>query len=104
MYLHSIRIENFRGIREGSVTFDESTVLIGENDSGRSSIVEALVLLLGPPEENFERRLRPAHFHRTSQGAVGPLRIVLRVAEKGPRNWVLPPGLKSALRFSAGQP
>lgn len=102
MYLRSIRIENFRGIREGFVTFAETTVLIGENDCGRSSIIEALLLLLGAPEETFEARLRPVHFHRTPEDTSGPLRIQLHIAEDAVGAWILPDCLKRAFRFQAG--
>lgn len=81
MKLLSLRIENYRGIREGLLTFEETTVLFGENDSGRSSIVEALALLLGAPDERFEARLQPYHFHRDPGGATGAMKIALRLSE-----------------------
>ena len=34
MYLLGIRIKNFRAIRMTSISFDDGTVLIGENDCG----------------------------------------------------------------------
>ena len=48
MHLARIHIENFRAIRKASLDLDETTVLIGENNSGRSSILEALALVLQP--------------------------------------------------------
>lgn len=40
-------IQNFRGIREGSVHFKDHPVLIGANNTGKTTVIEALTLLLG---------------------------------------------------------
>lgn len=42
MKLHSVKIENFRGYKHETFTFDELTALIGRNDVGKSTILEAL--------------------------------------------------------------
>ena len=42
-----LEIENFRGVRTGKVWFRDHTVLIGPNNSGKTTIVEALALVLG---------------------------------------------------------
>ncbi len=42
MKLTRLDIKNFRGIKELSVPLDDTTVLIGENNSGKSSILDAL--------------------------------------------------------------
>ncbi len=102
-YLRSIQIENFRGIREGSVTFEETTVLIGENDCGRTSVIEALLLLLGSPEERFEKCLRPVHFHRSPLGTAETILVKLCIAESMPGQWLLPPRLKKAFPSSGGR-
>ena len=94
MYLRTIRIENYRAVREGCVNFDETTILIGENDCGRSSVIEALMLVLGPPGETFETRLKPFHFHRRPDGTTGPLRVILRIVEESPGNWVFPESIE----------
>jgi putative ATP-dependent endonuclease of the OLD family len=94
MYLRSLQIENYRAIRQGTLTFEETTALFGENDSGRSSVIEALALVLGAPGERFEERLQPFHFHRDPDGAVGPLRIRLRIGEETAGAWELPDCMK----------
>ena len=53
--LRSLRIEHFRGVRSAEVTFDRTTVLIGENDSGMASILEALALALSPADGGAPR-------------------------------------------------
>lgn len=42
MKLHSVKIENFRGYKHEIFTFNELTALIGKNDVGKSTILEAL--------------------------------------------------------------
>jgi putative ATP-dependent endonuclease of the OLD family len=47
MRISDLEIRNFRGIRSGVVHFDKFTVLIGANNSGKTTVIEALALLLG---------------------------------------------------------
>jgi len=103
MYLRTIRIENYRAVREASVTLDETTILIGENDCGRSSVIEALMLVLGPPGETFEARLKPFHFHRQPDGTTGPLRVVLQIEEDSPGKWGLPGSVEHAFPLVPGR-
>lgn len=52
MYLEKATVINFRGIRKLSVDFEESsTVLIGENQWGKSSLLRALWSILGKGDE-----------------------------------------------------
>ncbi|MBF0625383.1 MAG: AAA family ATPase [Magnetococcales bacterium] len=54
MRVARIEIENFRGIAKGSLLLSEHTVLVGDNNSGKSTVLEAIDLVLGP-----ERTSRP---------------------------------------------
>lgn len=48
MKLVEIAMENFRAYRAGTkVGINDLTVLVGTNDSGKSSIMDALHILLG---------------------------------------------------------
>lgn len=47
MRVSKLKIENFRGIRSGAIQFRDHTVLIGPNNSGKTTIIEALALVLG---------------------------------------------------------
>ena len=52
MYLQSAEIKNFRGIRHLRIDFEQdSTVLIGENTWGKSSLLYALFMILGRGEQ-----------------------------------------------------
>ncbi|MGR5062834.1 ATP-dependent endonuclease [Photobacterium sp. DNB22_13_2] len=48
MQLKRIEISGFRGIKRLSLSFDELTVLIGENAWGKSSLLDALDIALSP--------------------------------------------------------
>jgi putative ATP-dependent endonuclease of OLD family len=49
-----VRIDNFRGVRAGTVLLDGHTLLVGGNSVGKSTVCEALDLVLGP-ERMFRR-------------------------------------------------
>ena len=54
--IHCVRISNFRGIRNLEITLPRIAVLIGPNNSGKTSILKALQLALGNyaySEEDF---------------------------------------------------
>ena len=48
MIVDEIEINNYRGIRSLSLKLDETTVLIGENNTGKSTILAALESCLSP--------------------------------------------------------
>lgn len=54
MRVRQLHIENFRGIKRGEVRFEPHTLLVGGNNAGKSTICEALELVLGP--ERLNRR------------------------------------------------
>lgn len=47
MYLAQLTIKNFRGIKYGKFNLLEHTVLLGANNSGKSSVMDAIGYLLG---------------------------------------------------------
>ena len=48
MEIRQIDIKNFRGIKSGKLLLAEHTALVGDNNTGKSSILEAIDLVLGP--------------------------------------------------------
>ncbi|CCJ81879.1 Predicted ATP-dependent endonuclease of the OLD family [Cronobacter dublinensis 1210] len=48
MFLERVEIAGFRGINRLSLTLEHNNVLIGENAWGKSSLLDALTLLLNP--------------------------------------------------------
>jgi len=85
MLLRHVTIENFRGIGRVSLDLDRTTVVIGENNSGKTSLLDVLDRCLGTPEagEGFEWEYRD--FRRGPEGVLGPIRVVLsfEVGETG---------------------
>ena len=54
MKVQRLRIRNYRGIHEGTVLLDGHSLLVGSNSAGKSTVCEALELVLGP-ERMFRR-------------------------------------------------
>lgn len=48
MRISRLIIENFRGVRSASLFFPDHVVLIGDNNVGKTTILEAMDLVLGP--------------------------------------------------------
>ena len=55
MKIVRIKISNFRGIKSAELLFPDHVVFVGDNNTGKSSILEAIDLVLGP-----ERLRRPS--------------------------------------------
>ncbi len=54
MRVRQLTIDNFRGVKHGVVQFEKHTLLVGGNNVGKSTVCEALDLVLGP--ERLYRR------------------------------------------------
>lgn len=48
MRIARINIKNFRGIREGQLLLPKHAVLVGDNNIGKTTVLEAIELVLGP--------------------------------------------------------
>lgn len=91
MRLTRVEIENFRCIERISVDLDDTTVLIGENNSGKTAFLDAIRLCLNPP---FGRKRRPFEEYdyrfteeQASPAAAPPIRIELTFAERVFGEW-----------------
>ena len=63
MRVRRLKISNFRGVADGVVDFAGHTLLVGGNNVGKSTVCEALDLVLGP-ERLFRRPVIDEHdFH-----------------------------------------
>jgi putative ATP-dependent endonuclease of OLD family len=54
MRVRRVALQRFRGVRSGTVLFDGDALLVGSNSVGKSTVCEALELVLGP-ERMFRR-------------------------------------------------
>ena len=64
MRVRHLKIENFRGIKSGEVGFEQNTLLVGGNNVGKSTICEALDLVLGPERLNRRPIVDEHDFHK----------------------------------------
>ncbi|WP_395444913.1 ATP-dependent nuclease [Caulobacter sp. UC70_42] len=65
MKVTSVAIENFRGIRSAKIYLPDHAVLTGDNNTGKSTVLEAIDLALGP--DRLSRR-PPVDEHDFYQG------------------------------------
>jgi len=92
MRLSKIAIENFRGIRRAEVELDrDMTVLVGENNAGKTSILEALRLCLDVVKSDKICNFSEYDFYRdeTSTGisTCEPISITLSFLESEEHLW-----------------
>ena len=91
MFLRSIRIKNFRGIRDMEITLESTTVLIGENNTAKSTILDALQYCLsrsltkkGSTFTEYDYHLRDQNSQPTESE---PVEITLQFQERTPDEW-----------------
>ncbi len=93
--LASLHVQNFKCLRDVEVAFGPFTVLIGPNDSGKSSILDALRLLGRTVVEPFpaifkaddDLRLLAWRGGHRSGGAFTPITWSLDLTELGVKSW-----------------
>ena len=62
VYLKSVHLKNFRGYIDSKVDFDNHlNVIIGRNDAGKSTILEALEIFLNSNQVKMELTDRNVH-------------------------------------------
>lgn len=64
MQIRRLKITNFRSVASGVVLFGKHTVLIGGNSVGKSTVCEALDLLLGPDRLSRVNAINEHDFHQ----------------------------------------
>lgn len=91
MKITKVRIENFRGLKELELDLDKTTVLIGENNSGKTSVLDALRLCLrdlGPRRrvvfDGFDFHLKDG---AAEPHSADPLRVEISFSEQSPGEW-----------------
>ena len=52
MQICRVSIENFRGIQQSTLVLPKHAVLLGDNNTGKTTILEAIDLVLGPDRLN----------------------------------------------------
>lgn len=64
MQVAHIHIENFRGVKEATLFLSKHAVLLGDNNTGKTTILEALDLTLGPDRLNRTPPIDEHDFYR----------------------------------------
>lgn len=82
MYLSKVTIENFGSFGEGPKRFELSlrpglTALVGENDAGKTAVIDALRLVLGTTDQEWYH-LEETDFHAGEEGACREMKIICK--------------------------
>ena len=87
MHISEIRIENFRLFGSGDRAFvlplnPGLTALVGENDAGKTAVIDAIRLVLGTRDQDM-LRVEPVDFHQATPGGVRTDQIVIQLTFRG---------------------
>lgn len=87
MYISEIRIENFRLFGSSEKAFVLSlnpglTALVGENDAGKTAVIDALRLVLGTRDQEM-LRIDPDDFHQASPTSERAEQAVIKLTMRG---------------------
>lgn len=85
MKIALLKIENFRGISSGTIQFRDHTVLIGPNNSGKTTIIEALALILG--RDRLVRNLTEHDFFGSDPQPADRIRITATITGFDPEDF-----------------
>lgn len=94
MKIRTITIENFRGIRKAEVRLDDVTVLIGENNSGKTTVLDAIRLCLARQAPRKGSQFEDYDYHLDTPTAepagAPPISLTFDFAEDKPDEWPAP--------------
>lgn len=77
MQIATLKIKNFRGIRDGFIRFPRHSMLVGGNNSGKSTIIEALTLLFG--RDRLVRELTEHDFYGSDPQPADRIELVATI-------------------------
>jgi putative ATP-dependent endonuclease of OLD family len=91
MFLSQITIKNFRGIKSLDLNLADTTVLIGENNTGKSTILDALQYCLSRSLTRKNGVFTEYDYHLVNNNSdptkAEPIEIVLHFVEQTPGEW-----------------
>ena len=79
MRIARLRISGFRGIKEADIKLDTTTVLIGPNNVGKTTVIEALALVLG--RDGMIRNLTEHDFYGSNPRPVDRIKIIATIVD-----------------------
>lgn len=77
MYIVRLTIQGFRGIQSADVLLGRHAVLVGPNNSGKTTIIEALALVFG--RDRLVRRLTEHDFYGSHPSEVARIKIIATI-------------------------
>ena len=88
LQLVSLKVENFRELKEGSIDFEKSTVIIGENGSGISTLLEAISLTLDHLQHEDSPSFNKYHFHVSNTDDERDRKLAINLRLQLPEKWI----------------
>ncbi len=79
LQLVSLEVTNFRAIKHALLDFDQITLLIGENDLGKSTLMEALSAVLDPKLDDKLPEFTPFHFYKDPEKEVAEKKLQIKL-------------------------
>ena len=79
MKLYKLEIENFRGVRNGMVIFGQHPVFIGANNTGKTTVIEALALLLG--RDKLVKELSEHDFYGSNPQPHDRIKLIVTITD-----------------------
>lgn len=79
MRVANLKVENFRGVRSGFVRFGKHPILVGDNSTGKTTLIEALALLLG--RDRMVRELTEHDFYGSCPQPADRIRLVATITD-----------------------
>lgn len=90
MIISKLKIENFRGITALEIDFDQTTVVFGSNNTGKSTVLAAIQMVLGRAVGRRSAAFSEYDFHLDQDGQptdAAPIKIELTFKETEPDDW-----------------
>jgi len=89
MKITNLKIKNFRGFEEESINFDDITIFVGENNTGKTTILDAIRFVIGA--RSFNSNFLRYDYHLDSQitkaGDAGNIVLTAEVSEQQENEW-----------------
>ncbi len=79
MRVATLSIENFRGLRTGHIRFGKHPILVGDNNTGKTTLIEALTLVLG--RDRLVRELTEHDFYGSFPQVADRIKIVATITD-----------------------
>lgn len=79
MLVYELYIKNFRGIKEGRIKFGKNTMLVGANNTGKTTVIEAFALLFG--RDRLLQKLTEHDFYGSTPNPEDRIKIIATITD-----------------------